>query len=167
MTAASNPQKVNSSPFVSAIPTLTEEDIINQLSAHIRRLRHNQRHASCSPSSSSTRLSSDFSSASHDGAICDVSGSSSGIMMTDAVADSAGFNLLSMAKPRQKEERLFTLREVELVCERMLKEREEELVEEYDKLLAAKLSEQYETFRKFNQDQLHRIFGESAASYVS
>jgi len=54
-----------------------------------------------------------------------------------------------------------------MLCERLLKEREEQIKEEYDKTLTCKLAEQYEAFLKFNHDQLHRRFGETAASYVS
>ena len=39
-----------------------------------------------------------------------------------------------------KEQPLFTLKHVTMVCQRMLKEREEQLRGEYDKLLAAKLA---------------------------
>jgi len=40
----------------------------------------------------------------------------------------------------------------------MLNERESQLREEYDKILNMKLSEQYEAFVKFSNDQLHRRF---------
>jgi hypothetical protein len=45
-----------------------------------------------------------------------------------------------------------------MICERMLNERESQLREEYDKILNMKLSEQYEAFVKFSNDQLHRRF---------
>ena len=38
---------------------------------------------------------------------------------------------------------LFTLKQVQLICERMLKEREKQLQEEYDKVLNQKLSGKY------------------------
>jgi len=47
---------------------------------------------------------------------------------------------------------------VGMICERMLNERESQLREEYDKILNMKLSEQYEAFVKFSNDQLHRRF---------
>lgn len=67
----------------------------------------------------------------------------------------------------KKDVPLFSLRQVGMVCERLLKEREDQIRQEYDKVLTGKLAEQYEAFLKFNHDQLHRRFQESAASYVS
>jgi len=57
-----------------------------------------------------------------------------------------------------KDKPLFTFRQVGMICERMLNERESQLREEYDKILNMKLSEQYEAFVKFSNDQLHRRF---------
>lgn len=45
-----------------------------------------------------------------------------------------------------------------MICERMLTERETQLREEYDRILSMKLSEQYDAFVKFSNDQLHRRF---------
>lgn len=45
-----------------------------------------------------------------------------------------------------------------LICERMLKERESEIREEYDNVLTAKLAEQYEAFVKFTYDQIHKNY---------
>lgn len=42
-------------------------------------------------------------------------------------------------------------------------ERETQLREEYDRILNLKLSEQYESFVKFSNDQLHRRFDMAAA----
>lgn len=43
-----------------------------------------------------------------------------------------------------------------MICERMLREREAELREEYERILHTKLADQYEQFVKFTYDQLHR-----------
>lgn len=69
--------------------------------------------------------------------------------------------------PSHRDVPVLTLKEVGLVCERMLREKEEQIREEYDRALACRLSEQYDAFLKFNQDQLHLRIGEEAASYVS
>jgi hypothetical protein len=53
-----------------------------------------------------------------------------------------------------KEKPLFTLQQVGLICERMLKERECQIREEYDRVLNTKLCEQYATFVKFTYDQI-------------
>ncbi|XP_053314585.1 akirin-2 [Spea bombifrons] len=67
----------------------------------------------------------------------------------------------------RKEQPLFTLRQVGLICERLLKEREEKVREEYEEILSAKLTEQYDAFVKFTHDQILRRYGEQPASYVS
>ncbi|XP_047183164.1 akirin-2 isoform X1 [Scophthalmus maximus] len=69
--------------------------------------------------------------------------------------------------PTRREQPLFTLRQVGMICERLLKEREDKVREEYEETLTSKLAEQYDTFVKFTHDQLMRRFGEQPASYVS
>ncbi|XP_062862908.1 akirin-2-like [Trichomycterus rosablanca] len=69
--------------------------------------------------------------------------------------------------PSRREQPLFTLRQVGMICERLLKEREEKVREEYEEILTSKLAEQYDTFVKFTHDQLMRRFEEQPASYVS
>ncbi|KAJ3612747.1 hypothetical protein NHX12_019005 [Muraenolepis orangiensis] len=69
--------------------------------------------------------------------------------------------------PTRREQPLFTLRQVGMICERLLKEREEKVREEYEETMTSKLAEQYDTFVKFTHDQLMRRFGEQPASYVS
>ncbi|XP_039603940.1 akirin-2 [Polypterus senegalus] len=69
--------------------------------------------------------------------------------------------------PAKKDQPLFTLRQVGMICERLLKEREDKIREEYEEILTTKLAEQYDAFVKFTHDQLMRRFGEQPASYVS
>ncbi|XP_006626280.1 akirin-2 [Lepisosteus oculatus] len=71
------------------------------------------------------------------------------------------------SSPSRKEQPLFTLRQVGMICERLLKEREDKIREEYEEILTSKLAEQYDAFVKFTHDQLMRRFGEQPASYVS
>ncbi|TNN52376.1 Akirin-2 [Liparis tanakae] len=71
------------------------------------------------------------------------------------------------SSPTRKEQPLFSLRQVGMICERLLKEREDKIREEYDEILTTKLAEQYDAFVKFTHDQLMRRFGEQPASYVS
>lgn len=61
---------------------------------------------------------------------------------------------------------LFTFKQVQMICERMLKEREETLREQYDTVLTSKLAEQYDAFVKFTYDQIQRRY-EAAPSYLS
>jgi len=62
---------------------------------------------------------------------------------------------------------LFTLPQVTALCDRLIREREDQLREEYDSILSCKLAEQYEALLKFNQDQLSHRFKDSPISYVS
>ncbi|XP_069462492.1 akirin-2 [Ambystoma mexicanum] len=71
------------------------------------------------------------------------------------------------SSPLKKEQPLFTLRQVGMICERLLKEREEKVREEYEEILTTKLAEQYDAFVKFTHDQIMRRYGEQPASYVS
>lgn len=73
----------------------------------------------------------------------------------------------SVASPLKKEQPLFTLRQVGMICERLLKEREDKVREEYEEILTTKLAEQYDAFVKFTHDQIMRRYGEQPASYVS
>ncbi|XP_069830830.1 akirin-2 [Dendropsophus ebraccatus] len=73
----------------------------------------------------------------------------------------------SVASPLRKEQPLFTLRQVGMICERLLKEREDKVREEYEEILTTKLAEQYDAFVKFTHDQIMRRYGEQPASYVS
>ncbi|XP_026885978.1 akirin-1B-like [Electrophorus electricus] len=61
----------------------------------------------------------------------------------------------------------FTMQQVSCLCERLLREFDEALREEYDRVLNSKLAEQYESFVKFTQDQIARRYGARPASYVS
>lgn len=68
-----------------------------------------------------------------------------------------------------KEQPLFTLTQVDMICRRVVQEHEEQVREHFDKVLNNKISEQYESFLKFNHDQLKRRFENqvSDCSYVS
>ena len=57
--------------------------------------------------------------------------------------------------------------QVSLICERLVREREEALREEYDKVLSDKLAEQYDAFVKFTYDQIQRRLNDRPMSYVS
>lgn len=50
-----------------------------------------------------------------------------------------------------------------MICERMLKEQETTIREEYDQILNMKLSEQYDAFVKFTYDQIQKRFESAAA----
>ncbi|XP_018582380.1 akirin-1 [Scleropages formosus] len=67
----------------------------------------------------------------------------------------------------RKDQPSFTLRQVGYLCERLLRDHEEKIREEYEQILNTKLAEQYESFVKFTQDQIMRRYGTRPASYVS
>ncbi|XP_069827808.1 akirin-1 [Dendropsophus ebraccatus] len=67
----------------------------------------------------------------------------------------------------KKDQPTFSLRQVGILCERLLKDHEEKIREEYEQILNTKLEEQYESFVKFTHDQIMRRYGARPASYVS
>ncbi|KAG8588147.1 hypothetical protein GDO81_005888 [Engystomops pustulosus] len=67
----------------------------------------------------------------------------------------------------KKDQPSFSLRQVGILCERLLKDHEEKIREEYEQILNTKLEEQYESFVKFTHDQIMRRYGARPASYVS
>lgn len=62
---------------------------------------------------------------------------------------------------------VFTFRQVGLIVERMVSERERQLCEVYDGVLSAKLAEQYDAFVKFTHDQIQKRFEGVTPSYLS
>lgn len=74
----------------------------------------------------------------------------------------------SLAATGGKEKPIFTLKQMTLIAERMCQERVDQVRQEYDEILQQKLSEQYESFVKFIDQQIQRRFTEShAPSYLS
>jgi len=96
------------------------------------------------------------------------SSSPSSSPLASLVNNNSNNNALTTTTERDKDKPLFTFRQIGMICERLLKEREETLQEEYDKILNVKLAEQYDTFVKFTHDQIQKQFEKSAApSYLS
>lgn len=164
--------QVNPSPFGNVSPKVKSAHIAASLAAEIKRMqRRKQLHfpshsaAHSSQESQSVDHSSDSDSTtseSGDTAMMVTGHSSPG--PTNSASSSSFFNALS---PSKREAPLFTFKQVSMFCERMLKEREDQIKSDYDKVLTCKLAEQYEAFLKFNHDQLQRRFSDSAPSYVS
>ncbi|CAF3826056.1 unnamed protein product, partial [Rotaria sordida] len=74
--------------------------------------------------------------------------------------DNNNNNNLNECRSSTNHQHLLTLKQVNMICARLLKEREEKIREEYDRILSYKLNEQYEGFVRFTQDQLTRRFSE-------
>jgi hypothetical protein len=134
------------SPFLLVTPKLTNEEIADQIRFHMK--RHHRRHLHFSASNSNQSM---------------VTNSDSSVSASSSCSSSVGADD-SLRKPDVP---LFTMKELKLLCERAMKEKENEIREEYEKALSNRLIEQYESFLKFNDDQLYRRAGECAASYVS
>jgi hypothetical protein len=62
---------------------------------------------------------------------------------------------------------LFTMAQVNTICEKLLHEREAVLREQYDLILSQKLNEQYDAFVKFTHEQIQKKFENSQFAYVS
>lgn len=65
---------------------------------------------------------------------------------------------------------MFTVRQIKLICEKVIRDREQKLREEYDKILISRLSEQYDTFVKYTHDHIEKRYNETnshQASYLS
>jgi len=85
------------------------------------------------------------------------------MMDTDLAAASS-----TSAQDTKPEKPIFTLKQMTLIAERMCKERVDQVRQEYDQILQQKLSEQYESFVKFIDQQIQRRFTEAQApSYLS
>ena len=65
-----------------------------------------------------------------------------------------------------RDQPLFTLRQVETICTRLLQENEEKLREEYGQTLSEKLNEQYDAFLKFTHDHIQKQFSNTTCSYI-
>lgn len=66
----------------------------------------------------------------------------------------------------KQDKALFTFKQVRLICERMLREQEDTLREQYNNILTTKLAEQYDIFVKFTYDQIQGRY-EASPSYLS
>lgn len=87
----------------------------------------------------------------------------------DFSASSSSYsNNVGLLSPSRRDQPLFTFRQVGLICEKLLKERESLIREEYEQVLTSKLAEQYDTFVKFTYDQIQKSFDVGATpSYLS
>lgn len=75
---------------------------------------------------------------------------------------------LNSAKNSKGDRPVFTLKQMTMICEKMCKERTDQVREEYDRILQQKLSEQYDAFVKFVDHQIQQRFNQSQLpSYLS
>ena len=71
---------------------------------------------------------------------------------------STSSSVVSSAQIQNSSTPVFTFKQVGLICERLLRDQETQIREEYDKVLETKLAEQYDTFVKFTYDQIQKRF---------
>jgi len=142
------------SPFADVSARLTKDSIVSSIREEMQRLqRRRQLNFEDAPSTSTFSGPASPSSGGAD-------------MHPDSPSTSTGN--ASLQSHFSKDKPLFTFRQVELICERMLREREDKIRELYEQALSAKLSEQYDMFVKFTHDQLQKRFEANAApSYLS
>nr|QEY10751.1 akirin [Dermanyssus gallinae] len=166
----------DSSAFSDAAPKLTSELIATSVCNEVRRLQKrkqlplgvwtlpggSQGCLGASPPSSPDGSETSRSPGRNNGSPS-VSANSNGSASSgvDAVSSTAIGSNSSSSSP------LFTFKQVNLICERMLREREDELRQHYDRVLNDKLAEQYDAFVRFTQDQIHRRFADDRAGAPS
>ncbi|KAK7067515.1 Akirin-2 [Halocaridina rubra] len=160
------------SPFLEVTPTLTPEQIAQNVREEIRRLkRRKMLHPSERSMECEGGYESPVSPPSPPSPACPVSPS---LSPSPSPAPSSSQGLSSLQHPHQhqsslsKDKPLFTFRQVNLICEQLLREREVKIREEYDKVLASKLAEQYDCFVRFTADQIQQKLSQAALpSYLS
>nr|AGI44591.1 subolesin [Ixodes scapularis] len=140
--------QINPSPFGEVPPKLTSEEIAANIREEMRRLQRRKQLCFSSP------LESGSPSATPPAADC-------------GPASPTGLSPGGLLSPVRRDQPLFTFRQVGLICERMMKERESQIRDEYDHVLSAKLAEQYDTFVKFTYDQIQKRFEGATPSYLS
>lgn len=141
-------------PSVFNESVLTPSEIANNLRDELKRLRH-RRHI---PDETHHRQVPSPTSM----------GSSSGPFSpsSDFVMDSTVSNADTMRRSQDKP--VFTLKQMTMICERMCKEQNQKVREEYDGILQQKLSEQYDAFVRFIDHQIQQRFNQSQLpSYLS
>lgn len=150
-TSGSSPAPVmepTPSPFLEAtLPKLTPEKITQSIRDEIRRL-HRRRQLKYVPACD--RMNDSESS-----------GSEMGADSPRRCDSPPNLNLI-----KNPEMAVFTFKQVQMICEKMVKEREQTLIEQYDAVLNTKLAEQYDAFIKFTYDQIQSRI-ETAPSYLS
>lgn len=67
----------------------------------------------------------------------------------------------------EKEKKMYSHEELTSIVSKVVEQRERALREDYNKLLQAKLAEQFQSFTKFNEDYISRQIKGNPFSYVS
>lgn len=161
------------SPFLEATPKVSRDELTRCVQDEWKRLH--RRRKLMSPPSPPSNVSKDVHSmvcaSAHPSSFWNSTLSSHSASMSPPQGSASPHGSSSpsgaMSPPRGKEQPTLSIKQVVLLCERLWKEREEKLCEEYDQILNEKLGEQYDSFLKFTQDQIIRKYQQSSCSYVS
>jgi len=175
-----------SEPSVFRESQLSPSEIANYLSDELKRLRKRRQIAS-EPYPSGSQRSPPASPGSPEPMMADSAASDraspSGIIRShQAVTSTASATSTqpgslsprkslnsNLVKSSSKGDRpVFTLKQMTMICEKLCKERTDQVREEYDQILQQKLSEQYDSFVKFVDQQIQQRFNQSQLpSYLS
>ncbi|CAG2103659.1 unnamed protein product [Medioppia subpectinata] len=152
------------SVFGDVQPKLSSEEIAVSIREEMRRL-YNRKKLHASHTSSPTSTSNESSYAGHPPS---PTSSQDGFSSPSHESQAVSATSIGLLSPSRRDAPLFTFRQVGLICERVLKERETQIRQQYDDVLNTKLAEQYETFVKFTYDQIQKRFEtNSIPSYLS
>lgn len=160
------------SPFLEVTPRLCRDDLSRNVHDEWRRIQRRRRITcpSSPPNNSANLQSLGMSTSSNMQSYSPTHNSNWVSSLSPNFAGSSSPSRVStgsMSPPRGKEQPTLTVKQVVLLCERLWKEREDKLREEYDQVLHERLTDQYDSFLKFTQDQIMRRYQQSSCSYVS
>ncbi|BFZ25065.1 hypothetical protein BsWGS_28104 [Bradybaena similaris] len=153
------------SSFSAVSPKLTKEEIAARIESELKRMQK-RKQLFCPPSHSPSHASNTYSQVGQQSPSASSAALTSSITLSD-IACSSSPTASGIVCSKQKDVPLFTFKQVAMICQRMVKEHEDQLRETYEKALSSKMSEQYEAFLRFNHDQLQKHFGNVPSSYVS
>lgn len=69
--------------------------------------------------------------------------------------------------PENYDAPILSMRQTQAICEKIIRERELRLREEYDKILLTKLAEQYDTFVKYTYDHIEKRYDNTNSHHAS
>ena len=127
--------------FPQSDSTQSEEFVRTNLQDEVKRLKHRNQLALAPPTPLQDPTSAPISDVSHS-------------------------PLTNITPVSSRDQPLFTLRQVETICSRLLQENEEQLREQYGQALSERLNEQYDDFLKFTHDHIQKQFSNTTCSYI-
>ncbi|RUS85956.1 hypothetical protein EGW08_006285 [Elysia chlorotica] len=130
------------SPFAEVSPKLTKEEIAARIGSELKRIQRRKQlvyPSSLSPPLTTCAALGRQSPPINSDLLASVASASASDFPSSSQPSSSG-----MSSPKQKDVPLFTFKQVAMICERMVRDHEDKIREQYDKVLNNKLSEEYE-----------------------